>query len=533
MTISVNVFDTAEIKEDQKTEFKTSIFVDPEYRTSGFRQMQTIADTLAAFMNAEGGMLFVGITDDRRISGIERDLDILADNPSAIALRGPRGGDEGFAYGATPDKYELKIRAIVKACLSANAREYLGSILVRKMGDKPVCRIEVKPCKPDDFVYSYHRYGAGRPEIAEIFVRSGNQKLKLEGEARDQFIRERTKRQVLANVQAVATTNPTTLVEQIMAAINQAFESGTVVTAGTEVRVEGAVALDDPHFGALGSPKGLVFDGRHVCDVKGWKGAYEALLKKLNELDAAKFDSLPEADYFRKFFVVARPRKKYPDYFKSLLGSASNIRAKEVANKIYFINPSYVVHRLLTHFRIEPHRVGLRGDDGTVNARKDSVPVRETDAPVPTPGPTPVDLVHAFTVKPLMGWLIMNGIKDVENRSKGVNPPKGTCAVSYSKGYTPDEYTGDIAYLRDEIGLGAQKIKSLPSYEELKPFCGKVVGVVDYEVAEKTSSRWYYPGCKAWKMSNPRQIANPFPITGFVNMWNLKPADAKKIQAQL
>ena len=39
MTISVNVYDTAEIKEDQKTEFKTSIFIDPEYRTPGFRQM--------------------------------------------------------------------------------------------------------------------------------------------------------------------------------------------------------------------------------------------------------------------------------------------------------------------------------------------------------------------------------------------------------------------------------------------------------------------------------------------------------------
>ena len=149
------------------------------------------------------------------------------------------------------------------------------------------------------------------------------------------------------------------------------------------------------------------------------------------------------------------------------------------------------------------------------------------------PSAAKTGLIHAFTVKPMMGWLIMNGVKDVENRSKGVNPPKGTCAVSYSKGYTPDEYEGDIEYLRDEIGLGARKIKSLPSYEELKQFCGKVVGVVDYEVAEESSSRWYHPGCKAWKMFRPRQIAKPFPVRGFVNMWNLEPADAKKILAQL
>ncbi|MDO5320450.1 MAG: hypothetical protein Q4G65_17625, partial [bacterium] len=60
------------------------------------------------------------------------------------------------------------------------------------------------------------------------------------------------------------------------------------------------------------------------------------------------------------------------------------------------------------------------------------------------PSAAKTGLIHAFTVKPMMGWLIMNGVKDVENRSKGVNPPKGTCAVSYSKGYTPDEYEGDI-----------------------------------------------------------------------------------------
>ena len=38
---------------------------------------------------------------------------------------------------------------------------------------------------------------------------------------------------------------------------------------------------------------------------------------------------------------------------------------------------------------------------------------------------------RAFTVKPIWGWLIMEGIKDVENRWKGVVPAKGTCAVTF------------------------------------------------------------------------------------------------------
>ena len=61
----------------------------------------------------------------------------------------------------------------------------------------------------------------------------------------------------------------------------------------------------------------------------------------------------------------------------------------------------------------------------------------------------------------------------------------------------------------------------------------QVVGVVDYEVAEASSSRWYHPGCKAWKMSKPRMLPEPFPVKGFVGMWNLTSADAKRILEQL
>ena len=48
--------------------------------------------------------------------------------------------------------------------------------------------------------------------------------------------------------------------------------------------------------------------------------------------------------------------------------------------------------------------------------------------------------MRAFTVKPVWGWLIMKGIKDVENRWNGVQPPKGVCAVSFSKTYGRAEH---------------------------------------------------------------------------------------------
>ena len=37
----------------------------------------------------------------------------------------------------------------------------------------------------------------------------------------------------------------------------------------------------------------------------------------------------------------------------------------------------------------------------------------------------------------------------------------------------------------------------------------------------------------AWVMSNPRWIDKPFAVKGFIGMWTMKPADAKKVMAQL
>ena len=96
--------------------------------------------------------------------------------------------------------------------------------------------------------------------------------------------------------------------------------------------------------------------------MKGWTGAYEALLIKLNELDVSKFDDLPDLDFFKKYFVRVQPRKKYGDCYLTKFGRASDVRAQRKGGKVYFTNADYVVHRLLAHFGVEPGRVALRGE---------------------------------------------------------------------------------------------------------------------------------------------------------------------------
>lgn len=357
--ISVNTFDTVEIKEDQKTEFKRSIFIDPESQNPGQKQMRTIAETIAAFMNADGGMLYVGISDDKNIMGIENDLAILATQAASVEVHTVRGNDVGFSYGATADKYELKIRAIVKAFLSANARDCLGSVLVRKMGAKDVCRIECKPCRPDEFVYAYRKYGPNKPEVAEIYVRSGNQKIKLDGEARDQFVQKRANAAFSAQLNAVRASMSGANVERHSAAVVEAVKDLLAKLDGQTIRgatiaVSGGLPFTEEAVTLAKKPKSLAWDGAHYTDVSSWQELVLKVLEKLQELDAGKFDTLAVSELKRYFVIIQKPRERHTDCFSTRFGSQGNIRVKKsLGNKAYLWKLDMPLRRIIAAFGVD------------------------------------------------------------------------------------------------------------------------------------------------------------------------------------
>jgi len=63
-SITVSQLPNIGIVEDHTHEFKRSIFVDPATQAPGVKQMVEIARSLAAFMNADGGELYLGVRDD-------------------------------------------------------------------------------------------------------------------------------------------------------------------------------------------------------------------------------------------------------------------------------------------------------------------------------------------------------------------------------------------------------------------------------------------------------------------------------------
>jgi hypothetical protein len=359
--ISVSTFDTVDVKEDQKNEFKTSIFIDPETNAPGVKQMVRIAKTLAAFMNAEGGRLYVGVADNKQIRGIADDLAILANSPAGVAVHTVRYNDDGFTYGATEDKYELKIRAIARAFLSPNAAACIKSVLVRPMGGKPVCRIELKPCKPDEFVYFFRKYGQSHVEVEGIYVRTGNQNTKLDGAARDEFVRKRVAAgfdSQLASVRASmaaagAGAHGYAAVMDSVRELLERLDRQRIV--GQDVVVTGAQPLDEEHLKPMGKPKGVVFDGAHLCDVKSWKEVFRAVYIKLNEISAATFDSLPETE--SKWFKRA---KRCTGCYGEKFGTTNDVRAVEMSNKAYLWNENYFLRKLMSACGVDASRFMIR-----------------------------------------------------------------------------------------------------------------------------------------------------------------------------
>lgn len=354
------------VREGGKTEFKSSIFFSPASNMPDVKQMREIAASVAAFMNAEGGTLYIGIADDGMIRGIESDLDTLAYSAEMVEIRTSQFCDTGFVYDGTTDKYQLKIRHLLQAFLSANHINYLGDIQFAKMGDvekKLVCRINIIKCRDDDFVYFIAK-DKFLGLVEEIVVRSGNRKIRLHGKARDEFVKERWARSKFAQIAELWKNNRGLSPDDLLSGIENLLVRKQV---GIKVVVEGGQPLTKEGLGPMKSPGGLVFDGTHAGDVKSWKECYQRLCQKLNEIDAAKFDGLPDDEFFCKWFKREEAKlpgqkraKKCMGCYPDKLGTKPDVRAIEVSGKAYFCDEDKIVHRLLSHFGIDASRVAVR-----------------------------------------------------------------------------------------------------------------------------------------------------------------------------
>ena len=153
------------IAEGPDVEFKSSLEWNTRTRERSPDLKKGVLKTIAAYLNTEGGQLFIGIDDTGKAIGIGHDL-------AQLDSKKPR------------DVYEGKIREYLKNHIDPCPYGAV-SVSFPEVEGVQVCLIEVSP--QEGVAYLVWKGADGRP-TEEIFVRDGNRTVSLSGRARDRFV---------------------------------------------------------------------------------------------------------------------------------------------------------------------------------------------------------------------------------------------------------------------------------------------------------------------------------------------------------
>ena len=155
--------------ESDELEFKSSLRWDyVESRVNKDLEL-VIVKTVAAFANAKGGTLIIGVKDDGTVLGLERDCMSLND--------------------ADRDKFELHLRGILSNNLGTSYVAGKVKVKFQVDGDElEVCQVEILPANQPLFITLKDK--GGQP-VEKFFVRSGNSSQHLSLSETNEYIKDR------------------------------------------------------------------------------------------------------------------------------------------------------------------------------------------------------------------------------------------------------------------------------------------------------------------------------------------------------
>lgn len=124
--------------------------------------------------------------------------------------------------------------------------------------------------------------------------------------------------------------------------------------------------------------------------------------------------------------------------------------------------------------------------------------------------------MQAITIRQPWAWAIVQGAKDIENRSWNTRF-RGTLAIHAGKGY--DGFDGWPRGVdrcdRENLAFGA------------------IIGVADIvDVVTRSRSKWYYPGNFGFVLKNARALKRPIACMGSLGVWKVPPRIVRAMRAQ-
>ena len=147
-----------EFGESTVLEFKSTLQWDVVQNQQNRELRQSCLKTVAAFMNSEGGTLVVGVEDDGKVCGLERDLKIL---------------------GNSVDKFEQTLNSLVVDSIGPGVSPYFRTRF-EQISDQTVCVVDVEPVR--DGVFAKTSKGN------ESFIRVGNTTRSLDPEQTHEYL---------------------------------------------------------------------------------------------------------------------------------------------------------------------------------------------------------------------------------------------------------------------------------------------------------------------------------------------------------
>lgn len=357
------------LHEGKTVEFKRSLVYSPSNHQPDADQPFEIAKEIAAFMNTEGGDLYLGVDDQGYVTGIESDYPVLGQ----AALMMDDKTDETWAYPATADGYRRKLMNAVLAYLGESAAGWLDDFEEKTDESSGLTYLKVHVRPSDDIIYLGREQGVVCRADATVSF--------LKGRERDQYVKQRfflrgekSNAEALAAFKTEYAALEKSLADAKMAlqdALAKGSEEGmskVIRVYGTRYRLEenACFPLDEKSL-KFDKPDGLVYRRGEIgqrlmpCPKKTWQSLYEQLLRLCADLDPAKFAALPDNPDFepkrhcaktRPNFVRKRDHVRLPSA-SDYLGKDKDIRANlKYASKTAFLSPKGLARRVMAHFGI-------------------------------------------------------------------------------------------------------------------------------------------------------------------------------------
>ena len=347
--------------ESKSVEYKSSLVYPADGNVPDIDKQlgQVIVRAVAAFMNADGGSIYIGVKDNGTVCGIENEGQFLM-----------KDSEDNDTYPASCDGMQRKII----------------NTLQRKIGDAAaaMAKVEFWQGPNSGHLVCEIRIQANEAEIpvyvdgSTLYVRNSGQNQRLSGPDEATFIVNRIRRLDEKRQNAASSTVADSAVkdsiQQQIAGILTTVATSTkkkrpALVLGKPVTVDKntSVPLEEHYISALnGKFEGLVRDNRIVGKANTWSDLLVELLKELSTVDADKFEALPDEPSFvgrgnRPIFARKGARTHLRDA-SGYLGSNGDIRVdrKDGTKGAFLVDPKTkkpgLALRLIEHFGLKPEQ---------------------------------------------------------------------------------------------------------------------------------------------------------------------------------